>query len=73
MVHTILEYSSYVCDPHTSLTSKKLESVPRHAARFCLGEYSRYSSVTSMLLLLGLPGLQPRRKLANLITSYSYV
>ena len=42
-------------------------------ARFCLGDYSRYSSVTSMLQLLDLPSLQSRRKLANLTTMYKII
>ena len=40
MVRPILEYASSVWDPHTNVNIQKLESVQRHAARFCLGDYS---------------------------------
>ena len=73
MVRPILEYASSVWDPYTNINIQALESVQRHAARFCLGDYSRYSSVTSMLLLLGLPSLQSRRKLAKLTTMYKII
>ena len=43
------------------------------SARFCLGDYSRYSSVTSMLQLLDLPSLQFRRKLAKLTTMFKLI
>ena len=66
MVRPILECATSVWDPQTNINIQALESVQRHAARFCLGDYSRYSSVTSMLLLLGLPSLQSRRSLAKL-------
>ena len=55
MVHPILEYASSVWDLYTNINIQALESVQRRAARFCLGDYSRYSTVTSMLLLLGFP------------------
>ena len=71
MVCPILEYASsrspYKCNIH------KLESVQRRAARFCLNDHSRYSSVTSMLLSLNLPSLQSRRKSAKLITMYKII
>ena len=73
MVHPILEYTSSVWDPHTNVNIQKLEPVQRRAARFCLGDYSRYSSVRSMLLLLDLPSLQFRRKLAKLTTMYKLI
>ena len=73
MVHPILEYVSTVWDPHTNVNITKLESVQRHAARFCLGDYSRYSSVTRMSQLLDLPSLQFRRKLAKLTTIYKII
>ena len=57
MVCPILEYASTVWDPHTNVNITKLESVQRRVARFCLGDYSRYSCVTSMLQLLDLPSL----------------
>ena len=73
MVCPILEYASSVWDPHTNVNIQKHESVQRCAARFCLGDYSRYSSVRSMLLLLDLPSLQFRQKLAKLTTIYKLI
>ena len=59
IVHPILEYAASVWDPYTNINIQALESVQRRAARFCLGDYSRYSSarssVTSMLLFVGPP------------------
>ena len=73
MVRPILEYASSVWDPYTNINIQTLESVQRRAARFCLGDYSCYSSVTSMLLLLGFPSLQSRRKLAKLTIMYKII
>ena len=73
MIQPILEYASTVWDPHTNVNITKLESVQRRAARFCLGDYSHYSSVTCMLQLLDLPSLQSRRKLAKLTTMYKII
>ena len=73
MVCPILEYASPVWDPHTNVNIQKLESVQRRAARFCSGDFSRYSSLTSMLLLLDLPSLESKRKLAKLTTMYKLI
>ena len=73
MVRPILEYTSSVWDPHTNVNIQKLESVQRCAARFRVGDYSRYSSVRSMLLSLDLPSLQFRQKLAKLTTMYKLI
>ena len=74
MVHPILEYVSTAWDPHTNINITKLESVhAKTCARFCLGDYSCYSSVTRMLQLLDLPSLQFRRKLAKLTTIYKII
>ena len=70
MVHPILEYASSVWDPHTTANIQKLESVQRRAARFCLNDHSRYSSVTNILLSLNLPSLHSRRKSTKLMTMY---
>ena len=62
MARPILEYASSVWDPHTTANILKLESIQRHAARFCLNDHSRYSGVTNLLLSLNLPSLQSRSK-----------
>ena len=61
MVRPIMEYSSTIWDPHTSVNINRVESVQRYAARMCFRNYSRYSSVTSMLAELNLPTLEERR------------
>ena len=73
MAHPILEYASTVWDLHPNVNITKLESIQRHAARFCLGDYSHYFSVTSMLQLLELSTLQFRRRLAKLTTMYKII
>ena len=73
MVRPILEYASSVWDPHTTANIQKLESVQRRAARFCLNDHSRYSSVTNILLSLNLPSLQSRRKSTKLMTMYKII
>ena len=73
MVRPILEYASSVWDPHTTVNIRRLESVQRRAARFCLNDFSCYTSVTSMLSTLNLPSLQSRRKTAKLITLYKII
>ena len=73
MVCPILEYASSVWDPHTTVNIQRLESVQRRAARFCLNDFSHYTSVTSMLSTLNLPSLQSRRKTAKLITLYKII
>ena len=72
MVHLILEYASSVCDLHTNINIQKLECVQRRA-RFCLGDYSKYSGVTSILLLLDIPSLQFRKTLAKLPTIHKII
>ena len=70
MVRPILEYASSVWDPHTTINIQRLESVQRRAARFCLNDFSLYTSVTSMLSTLNLPSLQSRRKTRALLSTY---
>ena len=73
MVRPIVEYASPVWDPHTSLYINHLEAVQRSAARFCCKNYSRFSSVTSMLSSLNLPSLRDRRIRAKLLMMYKII
>ena len=68
-----MEYSSSVWDPHTQRNVNKLEAVQRRAARAVLKDYSRTSSVTSMLQQLGWSTLQERRAKARVIFFYKVV
>ena len=53
-----LEYADLVWDPHTQVDVNKIEMVQRMAARWVLGDYSSYSSVTDMLEKLGWHALE---------------
>ena len=48
LVRPILEYCSFVWDPHTSTLIKQLESIKTRAARFVSRVYSRKNSVTAI-------------------------
>ena len=52
--------------PHTKKWIDSIESVQRRAARFVNNDYSRYSSVSSMLTDLTWPSLQSRRRICDL-------
>ena len=73
MVCPILEYSSTVWDPHTSVNINRLESIQKSAVRFCYNTYSRFSSVSAMLNCLSLPTLQSRGNKAKLSTMYKII
>ena len=68
MVRPQLEYASDVWDPHQVGDIIELEKVQQRAACWVLNDYSRLSSVTSMLDQLSWPTLQARRKLSRLLT-----
>jgi hypothetical protein len=70
LVRPHLEYAAMVWDPSQQYWIEKLEGIQRKAARFVLGRYGRYSSVRSMLQLLGWDSLEMRRKLARLSGLY---
>ena len=73
MVRPIMEYSSTIWDPHTLVNINRLESVQKHAARMCFKNYSRFSSISSMLANLNLPTLQERRNRAKLQMLYKII
>ena len=73
MVRLIMEYSLKIWDPHTSVNINRLEPVQKHAARMCFKNYSRFSSVTSMLADLNLPTLQEGRNRAKLQMLYKII
>ena len=54
MVQPIVEYASSVWDPHTSLNIQKLDSIQQRTAIFCLNNFSRHGSITSLLTSLSL-------------------
>ena len=48
-----MEYGATVWDPYPKYNSDKIERVQRRAAMFVKSRYSRYSSVSDMLDVLG--------------------
>ena len=65
-----MEYASVAWDPHTRRNSDRVERIQRGAARFVMGDYSRRSSVSSMLHCLEWPTLQERRLCSRLAMMY---
>lgn len=68
-----LEYAAPVWDPHTQDDISKIEMVQRRAARWVLGDYSPYSSVSYMLEKLGWRTLEQRRTDARLVLLYKII
>ena len=60
-------YGATVWDPYQKYNSDKVKSVQRRAARFVKNRYSRYSSVSDMLDVLGWSCLSQIRQDARLI------
>ena len=67
IVRPQLEYAAPVWDPHTRDDIHKIESVQRRGARWVLGDYSPYSSVTDMIGKLGWRNLEQRRSHSRLV------
>ena len=59
----IVEYAMVAWSPHTKKGIDSIESVQRRAVRFFNNDYSRYSSVSSMLTDLNWPSLRSRHVL----------
>ena len=70
LVRPIMEYASPVWHPYYNSDIYKLEKVQRRAARSALSDYSRESSVTSLLSSLKWPTLQQCRLLSRLLLFY---
>ena len=73
MIRPILEYANPVWSPHTTQDINKLEQVQRQSARFIMGDFSRFSSVTNMLIDLNIPSLEHRRQVSSIILLYKIV
>ena len=68
-----MEYGATVWDPYQKYNSDKVERVQRRAARFDKSWYSKYSSVSDMLDVLGWTPLSQRRHEARLILFYKII
>ena len=64
-VRPTVEFCSTVWSPHSKKLREKLEGVQRKAARFVFNDFSRNSSVSSMLERLAWPSLEKRRNIAK--------
>ena len=73
LVRPQLEYAATVWDPSSKTGINKVEDVQRCSARFCLNDYRRTSSVTSMIQNLGLEELQHPREQCKTIMMYRIV
>jgi hypothetical protein len=70
LVRPLLEYCHTIWDPHQQTSKDTIEKVQRRAARFIFNDYSRHSSVTSMLDQLEWDSLETRRTRARLQVIY---
>lgn len=66
LVQPKMEYGSAAWFPILKQDAHKLDMVQRSAARLCLNDYSRESSVSSMILNLKWTGLETRREIIRL-------
>ena len=73
IVRPQLEYAAPVWDPHTKEDIKRIEGVQRRAARWFLGDYSPYTSVTDMIGKLGWRALEQRRSDSRLVLFYKII
>ena len=73
LVCSFMEYVATVWDPYQIYNSDKIERVQRPAARFVKSRYSRYSSVSDMLDVLGWTPLSQRRRVARRILFYKII
>ena len=68
-----MEYGATVWDPYQKYNSDKVGRVQRRSARFVKSRYSRYSSVSDMLNVLGWIPLSQSRQEARLILFYKII
>ena len=73
LVRLQMDYASTTWDPYTKTNAAKIEAVQRRTARFCFSDYSRTSSVTSMMQELGWEDLQTRWQQNKAIMMYKIV
>jgi hypothetical protein len=73
LVRSKLEYACSVWNPHLVKDISRLEMTQRRAARWVCNDYSRESSVTSMLQSLGWLTLEQRREISSLSMLFKIV
>ena len=72
-VRPTLEYASTVWSPHLLCDINRIEMVQRRSARFVYNDFTRTSSVTSMINNLGWPLLRQRRDVAKLTMFFKII
>ena len=70
MIRPILEYVNPVWSPHIRRDIDKLEQIQRQSARFIMADFSRFSSVTNMLIDLNIPSLEHRSQVSSITLLY---
>ena len=73
MIRPILEYANPVWSPHIRRDIDRLERVQRQSARFIMADFSRFSSVTNMLIDLNIPSLEHCRQVSSITLLYKIV
>ena len=68
-----MEYGATICDSYQKYNSDKIERVQHRAARFVKSRYSKSSSVSDMLDVLGWMPLSQMRQEARLILFYKII
>ena len=66
-IRSHLEYCSAIWDPHVVKDIDSPENIQRHAARFTVQDYSRYTSVSALLKGMDWSSLKDRRRDIRLI------
>ena len=66
-------HPSPVWSPYTKQDINKVERVQCQSARFIMGDYSSYSSVSNMIEILNLQSLEHRRSNASIILFYKII
>ena len=73
MIRPILEYANPVWSPHIRRDIDKLERVQRQSTRFIMADFSRFSSVSNMLIDLNIPSLEHCRQVSSITLLYKIV
>ena len=66
MIRPILEYANPVWSLHIRRDFDRLERIQRQSARFIMADFSRFSSITNMLIDLNIPSLEHRRQVSSI-------
>ena len=68
-----MEYAAPIWDPYYNVDIYKLEKVPRQATQWIQSDYSKATSVTSLLSYIEIPTLEQRCQSSRLILLYKII